>query len=89
MVVRGSVNLEVSLVSYSNPSNNACNGGHCEAGLGECDTYYYLQLVTKDSSTPLYKETNNYTGKVFLSVPTRVGIAEPMTFSNLNPTVRY
>ena len=83
------MNLEISLVSYSNPSNKACNGGHCEASFGDCDPYYDLQLVTKDSSTPLYKETNNRVGKAFFSAPTRVGITESAMFSNLNPTVRY
>ena len=88
------MDLGISLVSYSNPDHEDCNGGHCEAPFSNnCDNYFTFRLRTQASASLLSPEntTNDYGQDVFSfdeSVLDLLGISNPLTYQNLNPTVR-
>ena len=83
MVVRGSVDLEISLVSYSNPDHEDCNGGHCEAPFTHnCDNYFTFQLRTQASASLFSPETttNDYGEDMFSfsDALDELGISNPL-----------
>ena len=96
--MRGNLNLEITLVRYSNPTHESCDGEHCEDLVGafitdQCDNYFTFQLRTQGSSTLLSPKitTSDYQKDVFsfdASVLAALGIPKPLTFHNLNPIVR-
>ena len=45
------ITLEVSLVRYSNPTSEDCDGGNCEGLIGTCDNIFTFCLQETSSSS--------------------------------------
>ena len=99
-VASATLNVEVTLVSYSNPTSQDCRDCHCEAscqastGSGTCDNVFSFCLRNVGSpscfTTIVTEEIHN--DSFLFSTPEIInilGIANPLTYSGIRTSVRY
>lgn len=86
------INVEVFLNSYSNPSSDDCDGGNCDGFFGTCDNIFAFcvghvgSTVCLDSVIGGIVEDDSFT-----FTPARVaalGISNPLVFTDLDTSVR-
>ena len=86
------VDLEITLVRYRNPSSLACNGGDCDLFSGTCDNLFTFCLRAAGTSACTYEvsSTDGITDDDFLftsSILSQIGLSNPTEFRNIAPTV--
>ena len=87
------LDLEISLVRYSNPNSEDCDGGNCESStLGTCDNLFTFCLRTSGTSACSYEisSTNDIEDDDFSftsSVLSQIGLSNPIGFRSIAPTV--
>ena len=86
------LNVEVMLHSYSNPTSEDCDGGNCEGLIGTCDNVFTFCLRTVGGSSCLARiTTDELENDDFTFTPTTLdalGISNPLVFSNIAVMVR-
>ena len=88
------LNVEVMLHSYTNPTSEDCNGGNCEdESDGICDNVFTFCLRTVGRSSCLATITTDELENmdIFTFTPTITNILDisnPLVFSNIEVTVR-
>ena len=94
--MRGRIDLQVSLQSYSNPNHLDCGGNHCEGfgstGLSHCDNRFEFCLRTTTSSSCLSstQSAGNVEDDSFvfsLAIRSQLGLSDPIVFANIAPPV--
>ena len=85
------LNVEVMLQSYINPTSEVCKGGNCDVLGGACDIIFTFCLRTVGSSSCLATTTTDDVVDDNFAFSSQIvndlGINNPLVFSNLTVSV--
>lgn len=92
-VASATLNVEVRLHSYSNPTSEECDGGNCDGFFGTCDNHFTFCIGRVGSTSCLDLVIAEYGWEddsiTFTpAIVAELGLTNPLVFTGLDASVR-